>query len=257
MRKSFRQAIRDLLNPVGPIGEVLSPSEVYKTRAGLPIDAPHTARANLESRPSFIQQTLAPARFIPAAEAQPPKDRVRQVSPYVQERWMPVYAKPQNDSIAEAVRCAQTIIGWTVTQHEYTAHCDCEHATFVVDRGKLIHKDCGRTAKRMGEHAEDFAEHIQTLQLAPQDQYLNGFYPTIPGKDSIMTPRGEAKGGTRITGGRAEYARKTAGMVHWDHGTPAARVQAEKAEAAKREANLRKVAEQNLKAMPHKISGTT
>lgn len=188
----LREAVRKLLDPTGPLGEVVSPSEVYKSRAGLPISAPHSARVALQA-PGYVEQTLAPARFVTLADAvDVPRDRVRQVSAYVAERWSPVYERTRSTDMTEILRASQTQVGWEVRQER-------------------------AASARARPSAEQFAEIVQTAQIQASDEFYAGYYETVPGNDPIEIDGKILTGGTRIAS-RTEWREKTKGMVVWDRG---------------------------------------
>ena len=205
------EALRRFVNPEGPIGEVISPSEVYKTRLGLPVSSPHQVRVSIEapSHASAVVEATA-ARFVPAAEADVPKSRERQVSAFLTEHWSPVYAKTDSTDMVEILRASQTLLGWTVTPR-----------VAASAKAKMT--------------AEQFAEVLQSAQIQASDEIYNGFYETISGPDSILVDGKMLTGGTRITGGRREYAEKTKNFVHWGPGV------AEKHAAAHAELDSRPV----------------
>ena len=212
---SLKEKIRQALDPRGPLGEILSPSDVFKERAGLPISTPHSAR--VQATTVAPTQNVRVTRFVAEGAEAAPRSRERVVGTSFVERWTPVYAKTDSLDPAVALRAAQTRIGWSVTLESRAAFCDCTKATWTKQHdGSVIHEACGRA--RAPVSAEDFLQQVQSLSIQASDEYLNGFYPTIPGSDSVMTANGVAKGGTRITKGRTEYNRKTKGMVHWDKG---------------------------------------
>lgn len=231
-------AFKKLLDPAGPIGNWLSPSEVYKERLGLPIDAPHTMRVQLETS-AAVEKALAPSRFVATDEAvNVPKNRVRILSAFIQERWSPVYATTDSMDMGEILRASQTQIGWKVTQEQRSAYCDCTHATFENEGGAFVHKACGRSRKHLSD--EQFMEQVVRQQIQASDEFYNGLIETVPGNDPVIFEgellRGEAvyetlpdgsRGkmlhdgiirGTMITQGRREYRERTKGFAHWDAG---------------------------------------
>ena len=182
-----------VIYPQGPIGQWLSPSEVYKDRLGLPVSSPHTIRATVQA-PGDIERAFAPARFVSMEDAiDVPKGRVRHVSAYIEERWSPVYASTTSTDMFEIIKASQTQIGWTVTQQQ-------------------------TQASKARPSAEQFIEIAQSCHIQASDEYLNGYYETIPGNDPLVIDGKTVTGGTRITGGRREYREKTQGMIHWDAG---------------------------------------
>lgn len=196
--------IRKALDPIGPLGAVLSPADVYKERAGLPTQSPHVARARLEQN-AFTDKVIAaqPARFVSIEDAvDVPASRERQISAYVTESWAPVYAKTDSTDLATILISSQKLIGWQVTQRE---------------------SQQSRQAKKAAYNAEHFAEIAVRAQIQASDEFYAQYYETIPGNDVAIID-GEilrAKDGTPIRGGtqinsRKEYEAKTKGMIHWD-----------------------------------------
>jgi len=251
--------LKKIVDPVGPVGEVISPADVYKTRLGLPTSAPHVQRAELETT-AQIERTLAPARFVAVEDAlEVPISRQRQVSAFVAERWAPVYAKTTSVDPIAILRASETLMGWQVTQHVHAAHCDCTHAKFELDAdGRLVHSACGRARKPVT--AEQFAEILATMQIEATDEFYNGIYETIPGNDPIILDgeilRGEATydaegrmthdgivRGTMITKGRREYNERTKGFVHWDKGFIKERLVAQAEEDSRPMRNVRRALE--------------
>lgn len=210
---------KKLLDPRGPLGEVVSPSVVFKERQGLPTTSPHVARVALEA-PSHVEATLAPVRFVALADAvDVPADRTRLVSAFVEEHWAPVYTSTDSTDLATILLVSQKQIGWQVTQRE-------SHQS--------------RTARRARQNAEDFVEILQSTQIQASDEFYVGYYETIPGNDPVildgeilrgeatyetnedgsrgkMTHDGIVRGGTMITG-RKHYNSETKGFVQWDKG---------------------------------------
>lgn len=233
--------LKKLVDPVGPIGAVLSPADVYKERLGLPIASPHTAHANIQA-PGDIERALAPPRFVALADAtNVPKNRIRQVSAFVEEHWHPVYASTDSTDMFEILRTSQTQIGWRVTQQQTAS-----------SRARVTN--------------EQFMEVAQTLQIqTKEDEIYNGYYPTIPGNDPVVLDgeilRGQAtydvngkiihdgilRGGTQINGGRREYREKTKNFVHWDAGF------AKQREAAQAEMDSRPI--RNVRANLERVAG--
>ena len=70
--------------------------------------------------PAHLEATLAAPRFA-SLEESAPKDRVRQVSAFVEERWSPVYRKTDSTDLAAILLASQEQVGWQVTQHESQA----------------------------------------------------------------------------------------------------------------------------------------
>lgn len=222
---SLKQKLRDLVDPAtGPLGAILSPADVFKERAGLPISSPHTARVTAETvDPGAILKACAPERI--ALPQEYPGMRKRMVGRYIVEEWSPFYAKTESLEISDILAASATVVGYKVAQRPAMVQCDCDGASFTLDEhGHLHHKDCGRPMAWVGkEHAEDFREHVQSLQINASDEYLNGFYHTIKGDAVTMIDGKMVKGGTRITGGRKEYLEKTKSYIQWGPGMLAER----------------------------------
>ncbi len=225
--------LKKMLDPQGPFGSFVSPFGAHKEHLGLPIAAPQSVRAAaVTSDLGALQKALAAPRFVAAGEEAPPAERRRQITQYLEERWAPVYAQPSKDDFAALARAASAplLLGWRVSQHIRMLQCDCEGAKFTIREGKLLHEQCGRRAPWVGrEHADDIAEHVQSLQVAKMaDDSYNGVYPTLGGQNEA-DPRGH------ITRGRAEWRNRTKDAILWDNGTQAHldRIQAEKARAKK------------------------
>jgi hypothetical protein len=217
------EALKRLVDPVGPLGSVLSPADVYKERAGLSVASPHMQRVELNA-PGDIQQALAAPRFVSMEEAvDVPRDRVRQVSAYVEEHWTPKMAATESTDLAVILVTSQQQVGWTVTQ-----------------------RPAASTRARKYQSQEEFEQVIQSAQIQASDDIYNGYFETIPGndpcvingevlrgqpvyKDGKMVHDGIVRGGTMIRGGRREYREKTKDMVHWGPGflEERAKVQAE------------------------------
>jgi hypothetical protein len=214
-------ALKKLFDPLGPIGEVASPSEVYKTRLGLPISSPHTMRAVLAA-PADVERTFAPSRFVSLEEAvNVPKSRIRQIDAYTEERWSPVYATTTSTDVAEILRISQQQVGWNVVQQQ-------------------------TMASKARPSVEEVIEIAQSCQIQASDEIYNGYFETIPGNDPIWIDGKMLTGGTRITGGRREYREKTKGFIHWDAGyvkeRNAALAELDSRPARNAKANLERVA---------------
>lgn len=246
MRK-LERFIRDVLDPNGPIGEFFSPSDVYKTRLGLPIQAANSQRVQLETS-AQVEKALAPAKFVTAAEAQPPKNRVKQVSAFIEERWTPVYETTSSTDLGEILRASQTLKGWVVKQAVRSAYCDCTRARFSKDGREYVHRECGRARKHLSN--EQFVEVAQSAQLQPTDSFYVQYATTIPGKDPVILD-GQvltARDGTVITGGtqiqgRKHYNQVTKDMPHWDKGFVARREAALAEEASRPVRNVKRALE--------------
>lgn len=214
------EKIRKALDPRGPIGDLVSPSIVFKERQGVPITSPHTTRVIQHAPKEHVERSIAAPRFVALADANDvPSDRVRQVSAYVEEHWSPVYASTESADLLEIILASQRQVGWTVTQRE---------------------SEQSRLARRAHQNAEEFVEVLQSTQIQASDEFYNGIMETVPGNDPIILDgeilRGEAtyewdadgnRGkmihdgivrGTMITKGRSEYNARTKGMIHWDKG---------------------------------------
>ena len=196
-------ALKKLADPLGPIGAVVSPSDVYKERAGLPIAVPHTERARMQA-PGHIERVLAPARYVPASEAiDVPRDRVRQVSAFIEECWAPVYQRTDSTDLLTILRASETLVGWNVTQRQSAS---------------------SRARRKIA--AEQFAEQVTSLQIQASDEFYNGLLPTVPGDDPVLID-GKLLRGTVITKGRAEYEERTKGYCHWGAGFVKERIAAQ------------------------------
>jgi hypothetical protein len=218
----LRDALRKVLDPRGPAADVLTTDSAWKERVGLPISAPHRQRVELAA-PAHAEAALAVAspRFVAASETPDvPRDRVRQVSAFIEECWSPVYATTRSTDMAEILRASETLVGWNVRQR-----------LAASARAKMT--------------AEQFAEVIATAQIQATDDFLVGYYETIVGNDSIVIDGKKVTGGTYIRS-RNHYREATKNYVHWDKGVLEERRKAE-AEMASRpirnvRANLERVA---------------
>lgn len=237
--------LKGLIDPDGPIGEFFSPSDVYKSRVGLPIEAPHNQRVQLETS-AAVERALAPERFVAAAEANPPKERVRVLSAFIEEEWSPVYATQKTETNIEAIFAnANRLVGWKVVQRARNPYCDCTSARFSRNAdGEFRHEQCGRARKHLSD--EEFCEIVDQVKIQASDEFYNGLYETIPGGTEPVRdletgeilrgqPVYDAEGklvhdgiirGTYIRGGRAEWKQKTKGMVLWDEGVVRERAKA-------------------------------
>ena len=214
------------------MGEVVSPAIVYKERQGIPITAPGVA----------VRKTYYyTVGEVAAKQKQVPYSRIEVLSPYVEAHWRPVYGTTNSENLAEIARVGQTIVGWKITLKERSEYCECHNARFELTEKGSVHAKCGRGRAALTD--EQFVEHVQSLSFGVTDDFYNTFYMTIKGNDSIDTPAGPAKGGTRITGGRAEYNQKTKGMVHWDDGFMRERGLAEAREKKDRQESVTRHAE--------------
>jgi hypothetical protein len=189
-RPVLKRALAKLLDPAGPLGEVLSPAVVYKERQGVPV----TQKVELRA-PAHLEAALAPVRFVALTDAvDVPASRVRQVSAFVEEHWSPVYQKTDSRDMVEILRASQTQVGWEVRQ-----------------------RPAASTRARKYETAEQFVEIAQSAQIQATDEFYVGYYETIPGNDPIEIDGKVVTGGTRI-GSRTAYNAATKGFVHWDAG---------------------------------------
>lgn len=235
--------LKRALDPRGPIGDVVSPSIVFKERQGVPVTSPHTTRAIPHAPKEHVERSIAAPRFASIEESAPP-NRVRQVSAYVEEHWSPVFRGTESVDLVAILLASQDQIGWTVTQRE---------------------SEQSRLARRAHQNAEEFVAVLQSCQIQASDEWANGYYETIPGNDPVildgqilrgeatydengkMTHDGIVRGGTMITGGRRQYREATKGMAHWDKGFMAER------EAAQAEMDSRPV--RNVRRAMEAIAG--
>jgi hypothetical protein len=236
--------LKKLVDPLGPLGEVVSPSEVYKTRLGLPTQSPHVARARMEA-PADVERALALPRFVALGDAHNvPANRVSQVGAYIEEVWAPVYRRTESADLVEILLASQEQIGWQVTQRE---------------------SNDSRLARKARQNAEEFVEVLQSAQIQATDEFYNGILETVAGNDPIILDgeilRGEAtyetnedgsRGkmihdgivrGTMIRGGRKEYNDRTKGYVHWDKGAWEKHLAAEAEMASRPVRNVRRAME--------------
>jgi len=197
-------ALKKLADPLGPLGAVVSPSDVYKERAGLPVSSPLYSRAQM--RGDHAQEVLAafPARFVRCEDAvDVPRTRVRQVSAFVDEHWQPVYATTDSTDLLTILRASETLVGWNVTQRQSAS---------------------SRAKRKIA--AEQFAEQVQSLQIQASDAFYDDYYVTVPGTDTIEVDGKTLTGGTRIRS-RTEYNEKTKHFAHWDAGFVKERIAAQ------------------------------
>jgi hypothetical protein len=245
--------LKKLVDPRGPLGDVVSPDITFKERQGVPTTSPHTTRAILHAPKEHVERSIAAPRFVALADANDvPSDRVRQVSAYVEEHWSPVYDSTQSADLLEIILASQRQVGWAVTQRE---------------------SEQSRLARRAHQNAEDFVEVMQTCQIQASDEWANGYYETIAGNDPCVIDgeilRGEAtyewnedgsrgkmihdgivRGGTMITGGRREYRAKTKGYVHWTKDDLPERARQQAAFDARPVQNVRRALEDCQNALP-------
>jgi len=220
--RDLRAFFGKLVDPTLPIGEIVSPSDIFKTRQGLPT---HVARANLPP-PPHLEAALAAPRFVAMNEATDvPRDRVRQVSVYVEEHWAPVMRSTASTDLVQILLASQEQIGWQVTQRK------------------------SQQARRY-QSAEDFQQVLQTAQIQASDEFYVGYAETIPGNDPVILD-GEllrARDGTVIRGGtqirgRKHYRQTTKDMVLWDKGFMAQREAALAEEASRPVRNVKRAME--------------
>lgn len=230
--KRLLRFVAGLVDPSGPIGEWLSPAPVYKSRLGLPISNAHSVRAAMQA-PSDIDRVVGATRFVSAQEAgSVPRNRVRQVSAFVEEVYAPVYARTDSTDLAEILRSSQQLVGWNVTTQQ-------------------------TSASRARRSVEEVVEIMQTVQIQASDEFYNGLLQTVPGDDPVIidgkvlrgTPTYDAQGrmthdgivrGTMITKGRTEYNKRTEGFVHWDKGFAKERERAIAEEASRPIRNVKR-----------------
>jgi hypothetical protein len=160
------------------------------------------------------QTTVSPDGIYPLEHVDVPEGGFRIHDGFV-EKWTPVYAPVQGPSVLDVVRGLKGGVlgeqtGWRVEKREITETCQCTSGHFQRIEEKLVHVDgCGRAVgTNPSETPEEWRERMLSIQKAPHDEYLNGMYPTLGGRDD-KDPQ------SWITGGRSEYKRRTKGMIHW------------------------------------------
>jgi len=213
---------------------------------------------------SIVEATLAPERFVPVGEAVPPAGGTREISRFVEERWVAV-PKSLTGSIVEiALQVSNGVIpieGYRVTQHVRASTTGFAHL-----------------------HGEELRQHLLSLGVQTKDdETYSGYYPTIQGNDVAhhdptqpgmrafqggetlkgrplvvngkVVHDGTIRGGTEIRGGRAEYNRviRQKDYVQFDNGftRDADRIRAE--QKAKREARQAIAVEKRDALLPRKI----
>ena len=131
------------------------------------------------------------------------------------EKWVPVYGKALGRTALEVVQglgggLTPPQVGWRIEAKELHDSCQCHSGKFSMVEGSLVHLDgCGRrVTKRDGESAEEWRTRILSIQKHPDDDYLNGMYPTLGGRND-KDPK------SWITRGRSEYRERTKGMILW------------------------------------------
>jgi hypothetical protein len=223
--------LRKLADPRGPIGEVASPFDIYKSGRGLPFSVGHRQRAELAPIPfEEVQRACAPEKFYKKGEIEVPYSRERVVSPYITERYSPVME-------------GMEIVAWRVTQEPRSQTCDCRTARFTKEAdGTKVHQKCGRRRAPLSD--EEVIEKALSAQVQASDGFYDGYYITVPGKDRDIMDGMEVTGGTYIRS-RRDYDQKVtkAGFVHWDKGTPGCVEKAHAEANAKRKADTARAIE--------------
>jgi hypothetical protein len=204
------------LDPIGPLGAILSPSIVFKPRQGIPLSVPPALRGQAPTTTVDIEKHLQISRVL-TADAEVPSSRVRVISAFVEEHFQPIYDIPIGSTdLAAIAKAAQhpTIIGWKVTQHAR------KEAQAKAPMSK-----------------EEFVEHVQSLHFPEMsDEAYNQYLDFVKGNDPCivdgnvlrgtptfdsdgrMTHDGVIRGGTQIRGGKRDYREKTKGYAHVDQG---------------------------------------
>lgn len=232
--------IKKALDPRGPLGDVVSPSIVFKERQGVPITSPHTTRVILHAPKEQVERSIAAPRFVTVENAvDVPSDRVRQISAYIEEHWSPVYASTESADLLDIILASQKQVGWSVTQRE---------------------SEQSRLARRAHQNAEEFVEVLQSAQIQASDAFYDGYYETIAGNDPVilngeilrgeatydengkMTHDGIIRGGTQIRG-RQQYDRATKNYVQWDKGAWAERERQQSEMESRPKRNVRRAME--------------
>lgn len=208
-----------------------------------------------------------PEQIVTASPDDVPPTRLRRVrysdGRVVYECWTPIQAHIESDDPVEIYRIAAHGIPvhvWRLTYHVWDGYCRCPKAKLhMVDGVGLTHEACGRPRESRVEG--DLSDHILSQHRAPDDDYLNGYYATIHGRDvahvngHILRARDgrPITGGTEIRGGRAEYREKTKRYVSFDNGffDHTDRIRGE--QQAKRDKQFELNQEKADKALPRKI----
>lgn len=193
-------------------------------------------------------------RYVKAADSYDrPASGVRVLTPYLEERWTAVPQSLDGATEMEILAAAAggvPIAGYKVTTHARAAHCDCAQRSFERTQVGYVHPACGRPMQSRVEG--EIREHVLGLSLQANDQF-DGYYATIKGTDAYDDR--VTTGGTRITGGRAEYKRvlKQRGYEAWDAGwqRDTERIAAEK--QGRRDAAFALVQERADKSLPRKL----
>jgi hypothetical protein len=131
------------------------------------------------------------------------------------EKWTPIYGKASGSTVAEVVSSLggeytpkQT--GWRYESKVLPEHCQCKSGRFTQFGNLLVDVwGCGKSVKGNPEETpEEWYARVSSISIAPEDDYLNGMYPTLGGRDD-KDPK------SWITRGRSEYRQRTRGMIHW------------------------------------------
>ena len=212
--------LRKLADPRGPLGEVASPFDIYKSGRGLPFSVGHRQRAELAPIPiEEVQRACAPEKFYKKGEIEVPYSRERVVSPYITERYSPVME-------------GMEIVAWRVTQEPRSQTCDCRTARFTKEAdGTKVHQKCGRRRAPLSD--EEVIEKALSAQVQASDGFYSQYAVSIPGNDSAVIDGMTVKGGTWVRS-RKHHRQLTKGMVFWDKGTPKCVEKALSEENAKR-----------------------
>jgi hypothetical protein len=200
------------LDPRGPIGAILSPADVYKESGPIPTGKAYVAVAKpgvSEDMRARVEATLAPERFVSVDDVGGRVARTVVLNRFVEEHWEPVYAPVQGETFEEVMAGAlsRTPAGWRVTQHARSATCDCSKPRLELHRGELRHVACGRPSAVKAD-VNNIAEHVASLGIQARDDFYNGVYPTLGGKNANDRQ-------ANIIGGRTEYKARTKGMIEW------------------------------------------
>jgi hypothetical protein len=141
----------------------------------------------LESASGAVGQMHPVAwRYVSFGDETPPKAGVRIVDGRYVEVWRPdVKPGPRMEIRGYEVRQSRLVDGGST--------CDCIGPKRMDAKG--FHLACGRHVPpgwyREGltqPKGEALRERLLTLQKKPDDEYLNGFYATMPGDDYIRLP---------------------------------------------------------------------
>jgi hypothetical protein len=124
-------------------------------------------------------------------------------------RYIPVYAPVEGDSVLDVIRNlqARTVgeqIGWRKEHVSVGPTCACHGRRKIgVYENVSYHADgCGRPLGQPDETPEERQARWASIQQSPDDEYLNGYYPTIPGNDvAHIDLRYDAPGGIKNDAG--------------------------------------------------------